>query len=62
LDLIEAYTTAPKSMDRLIVMIEQGVITIEAFDALNGAINRRAKLEYFLTASYVTMRQLHGFK
>jgi hypothetical protein len=32
-------------------MIEQGVIAIAAFDALNRIINSRAKLEYFLTAS-----------
>jgi len=38
---------APKLGDRPIVMIEQGVIAIAAFDALNGTINNRAKLEYF---------------
>ena len=42
---------APNSEDRLIVIIEQGVRAIAAFDALNGTINSRAKLEYFLTAS-----------
>jgi hypothetical protein len=38
---------APNSGDRSIVMIEQGVITIAAFDAFNKTIGRIAKLQYF---------------
>jgi hypothetical protein len=30
---------APNSRDRLIIIIEQGVIAIAAFDALNKTIN-----------------------
>ena len=38
------YTTAPNSRNRLVVIIEQGVITIAAFDALNRTIDSIAKL------------------
>jgi hypothetical protein len=38
---------APNSMDRSMVMIEQGVIAIAAFDALNKTIDSIAKLQYF---------------
>jgi hypothetical protein len=38
---------APKLGDRPIVMIEQGVIAIVAFDALNRTIDSEAKLQYF---------------
>jgi hypothetical protein len=34
-------------MDRSIIMIEQGVIAIAAFDALNKTIDSIAKLQYF---------------
>jgi hypothetical protein len=34
-------------MDRSMVMIEQGVIAIAAFDALNKTIDSIAKLQYF---------------
>jgi hypothetical protein len=34
----------PKLEDRPIVMIEQGIIAIAAFDALNGMIDSIAKL------------------
>jgi hypothetical protein len=35
---------APNSEDRLIFVIEQGVIAVAAFDALNRTINNGAKL------------------
>jgi hypothetical protein len=35
---------APKLGDRLIVIIEQGVIAIAAFDALNRTINSIVKV------------------
>ena len=38
---------APNFKDRLIFIIEQGVIAIVAFDVLNETINSRAKLQYF---------------
>jgi hypothetical protein len=38
---------APNFGDRSIVIIEQGIIAIEAFDALNRTINSIAKLQYF---------------
>jgi hypothetical protein len=39
---------APNSRDRLIVIIEQGVIAIAAFDTLNKTIDKIANLQYFL--------------
>jgi hypothetical protein len=41
------YAKAPDSGNRSIVIIEQGVTAIVAFDALNRMINSIAKLEYF---------------
>src|SRR4051794_11097665 len=41
------YATVPNSRDRSIVIIEQGVITLATFDALNTIINNIAKLQYF---------------
>ena len=38
---------APKLRDRPIVMIEQGVIAIAAFNALNRTIDSIAKLQHF---------------
>jgi hypothetical protein len=38
---------APNFEDRSIVMIEQGVIAIAAFDTLNRTIDSTAKLQYF---------------
>jgi len=38
---------APNFGNRLIVMIEQGVIATAAFDALNRTIDSIAKLQYF---------------
>jgi hypothetical protein len=38
---------APNSRDRSIVIIEQGVITIAAFNALNRTIDSIAKLQHF---------------
>ena len=47
LNIIEALYHGPEIEHRFIVIIEQGVIAIAAFDALNGTINSRAKLVYF---------------
>jgi hypothetical protein len=43
-NLKEALYHGPELWDRLIVIIEQGVIAITAFDAINKMIDSKAKL------------------
>jgi hypothetical protein len=45
-------------MDRSIVMIEQGVIAIVAFDALNKTIDSIAKLQYFSNCKSSPCREI----
>jgi hypothetical protein len=49
---------APNSRDRLIVIIEQGVIAIAAFNALNRTIDSIVKLQYFSDCKLSPYREI----
>ena len=48
----------PNSGDRSIVIINQGVIAIAAFDALNRTIDNIAKLQYFSDYKWSPYREI----
>jgi len=47
LNLLEALFHGPEFWNKLIIMIEQGLIVTIAFGILNRTINSIAKLQYF---------------
>jgi hypothetical protein len=51
LNLIEALCHGPEFQGQSKALIEQEVIAIAAFNALNRTIDNIAKLQYFLTTS-----------